>query len=110
MNLSSDEYRRRSEILLEILRIGVVAFRNLAAGRRWLIGRRAMMIEWSELCHTIPILLREDVDDAAYLWFVENHATMFLAKYPRQRDAYFIQVAELLAELETLVRGSAGRG
>lgn len=110
MAISSDTYRQRSRILIEILRISVVALRNLAGGRRWLIGRRAMMIEWSELCHNIPPLLYESSDDAAYRWFIEVQGRMFLARYPRKRDADYLHVAELIGELEVLLRDGEKHG
>lgn len=69
------------------------------------------MIEWSELCHGIPVLLHKDsCGDAGVRWFLDVHAAAFLTRYPRKRDADFIQVAELIEELQELERDGVGNG
>ncbi|WP_395751853.1 hypothetical protein [Prosthecobacter sp.] len=89
-------------LLLHLLRIGLIAVRNFSASSNRNDQQQVMLEEWAELCHMVPPLLMSDCDERAVKYFIEVQGRTFLRDYPSKDDVNFIQVAEILDELEAM--------
>jgi hypothetical protein len=96
------------EILLEIMRIGLVSIRNLATLQRRNGDSEKKLKEWAELCHSLPPILVGKCNPSAIKYFIDGDAAFFLANYPSKADSDFAQVADLLLELNTDLSGQEG--
>jgi hypothetical protein len=101
--MNSDKARTT---VIELLRIGLITIRNLAAMPRRNQRQETMLSEWAELCHTIPPMLLGGCKGEALRYFVEVGGAMFMEKYPDKSAASFEQARNLLSELSALVRQS----
>jgi hypothetical protein len=93
-------------VVLELLRIGLIAIRNLAAMPRRNQRQDAMLSEWAELRHTIPPMLLDGCDVKGLQYFLEAGGAMFVDKYPDRSATSYEQARNLLDELSVLVQQS----
>ena len=102
---ASGNTERYREILLEMLRIGLIAIRNLAENPKPNARDGGKLYQWAELCHTLPAILQGNCSERAVDYFVRDMAAWFCTHYPAKGDSDFIQVAGLKAELHELLTG-----
>jgi hypothetical protein len=93
-----------AEILLELLRVESISIRNLAgiSGREAKID--AMLVSWTELCHSVPSILLGRCDSRAVRYFLDGDALSFKRDYPAKQDADYKQAICLLDELRILIK------
>lgn len=87
-------------ILLETLRIGLIAIRNLANTPKRTTVIETMLTQWAELCHSLPAILLGKCDARAVAYFLHGDMAQFCANYPTKEHADFGQIAALKLELE----------
>lgn len=99
-------------IVTELLRIGLIAIRNLSnlTQRKRSSEINLMLVEWAELCHSVPALLLGGCKCDSVSGFVEGHGASFIRNYPLKNAADFKQVCGLLHELSALVQRSVTTG
>lgn len=82
-------------ILLEILRVGLIAIRNLSE----LPSRNRQADEklrhWANLCHSLPAILLGGSDNRAVSYFAAGDMKLFYSRYPSPHDADFGQILAL---------------
>jgi hypothetical protein len=87
------------ELFLELLRIALIAVRNLALTTDRVTEHNKMLSEWAIFCHSLPTILIGDCDARAIRYFLAGDAALFIRNYPRKEDADYIQIRELVKEL-----------
>ncbi|WP_363796321.1 hypothetical protein ABU614_12735 [Lysobacter firmicutimachus] len=93
---SSDQAR---EVVLELLRIGLLAIRCRTALsiRYW--SRKKELEEWGELCHSLPAVLMGGCKTEALRYFLEWNVASFVQRYPSRDGTDFKQACALFEEL-----------
>lgn len=99
-NLGSMAAGNIAEILLEILRVGLIAIRNLSLISHQRPEYGQMLNLWAELCHTLPPVLLGGVDERAVGHFTQGDLKRFCADYPAKSAADFQQIVSLEEELK----------
>ena len=94
---------KSEEILLELLRVGLISIRNLAFAKAS-SEKELMLQEWSSLCHSIPPILLGGATDEPVKYFLNAQAPVFIKNYPCLEDADFKQAIGLLEELRQAMR------
>lgn len=87
------------EILLHILRIGLIQIRTIAARPKRDKTGAVMLAEWSQLCHTLPSLLLGECRMEGLRYFLASDGASFQKAFPVPTDVSFTQVVGLLQEL-----------
>ena len=87
-------------ILLEILRVGLIAIRNLSEQpmRNQLTDDK--LKHWANLCHSLPAVVLGGSSTSAVTYFVKGDLKLFCSNYPARSDADFGQIVGLRAELD----------
>ena len=86
------------EILVELLRVGLVRLRNLGHGSG-VEPNHACILCWLDLLHSIPPLLHTPVHADALRYLFSVHGSRFLSEYPSPSEVEYSQVKTLLTEL-----------
>ena len=94
------------EILLELLRVGLIAIRNLADIKSRDVRMNSRLIEWTTLCHSVPSILLGRCDPRSVKYFIDGDASAYLRIYPSKQDTDFVQAVDLLKELEIAFQSS----
>jgi hypothetical protein len=95
-----NEYKSR-DILIEILRIGLIAIRNISNVDRRNRELETKLKEWAELCHSLPPMLLGGCDERAVKYFLQGDALIFEKNYPEKDAADFLQAQALIKELNS---------
>lgn len=90
---------KHAEVLLELLRVGLISIRNLSSLPKKNNKSELMLREWSELCHSVPPILMGRCDMRAIRYFIDGDSQLFLKNYPSKEDADFLQASALIGEL-----------
>lgn len=83
-------------ILLDILRIGLISIRSLVTQEKRGSDANLMLVQWSQLCHSLPLILIGDCDSRAITFFVEGDGLIFRRDFPSKDDAYYLQAIEMI--------------
>jgi len=88
-----------SILIQELLRVGLIASRNIASCYRLNKIKRKMLVDWLNLCHSLPSVLIGESRAETILFFLDGDADLFIHGYPCKEDADYIQAVSLLSEL-----------
>ena len=94
---------RRHDLMLELLRIGLISIRNFSSLSRRDRRQERMLLEWAELCHTVPSVLMGGCKVEALRYFVSVQGATFAEKYPDHEASSFQQAMSVLKELSELI-------
>lgn len=94
-------------ILLEILRIGLIAIRNLSEYQARSLQDHERLKLWTDLCHTLPSVLLGKCNERAVRHFLQWGINPFCRNYPAPEHSDFRQIVELRTELEALLSNSS---
>jgi hypothetical protein len=93
---------KKDEIFIEILRLGLISIRNLShhLGEK---RNRVLILEWSEMCHTIPTLIGGSLSQRAIKYFLDAQGKRFTEDYPDKEAAYYFEIVGLIEDLKALL-------
>jgi hypothetical protein len=94
---------KNRDISIEILRIGLIAIRNISTINNRNHELQSKLREWAELCHSLPQILLGGCDERAVKYFLEGDALVFVKNYPEKNGADFLQAKALINELSNLI-------
>jgi hypothetical protein len=91
------------DLMLELLRIGLISIRNFSSLSRRDRLQESMLLEWAELCHTVPSVLMGGCKAEALQYFVHVQGATFAERYPDRAASSFQQAMSVLKELSELI-------
>lgn len=99
-SVSSDQAR---DIVLELLRMGLLTIRWRAVGSKRYWSRKKELAAWAELCHSLPPVLIGGCRADALRCFLKWNVASFVQRYPSRDSTDFRQACALFEELAAAV-------
>ena len=90
-------------LLLDTLRISMMAIRNLVMSQKRERIFDQMLKEWANFGHSLPTILIGKCDERAVQYFLSGDAFLFERDYPRKTDADYLQVLDIIKDIKQLV-------